>query len=257
MERCNEKGLASLTVPILSPNMKSTGKHRKLVEPQGLHWGPKNKLAYVRLACLAKHKHYKTSHLITRSVKNMSRKKCGILGRAPYCNVWEALCFVSACLLLKLIFFSLVLLICQSVCIFITIIFLCTIFCVWRSLRSTEVFYSSGFIVFRCTAVDPRGAPCRCESVYVCIRVRDFERSLSRVCVCVSSPPASRARRCAEVIIKGCCAKWRLKLKAAHWDASDYAGKSPWGWPDGGTRLLFAPKLTAWLRRSSVILIWI
>lgn len=58
---------------------------------------PKNNPGYVRLA---KHKHYKTSHLITRSVKNVSRWKCGILGRVPRCIVWE----MSACLLLKLIF---------------------------------------------------------------------------------------------------------------------------------------------------------
>ncbi len=63
--------------------MKSKEKHRKLVKPQGLHWGLKNNPGYVRLA---KHKHYKTSHLITRSVKNVSRWKCGILGRVPrYC----------------------------------------------------------------------------------------------------------------------------------------------------------------------------
>ncbi len=147
--------------------MKSKEKHRKLVKPQGLHWGLKNNPGYVRLA---KHKHYKTSHLITRSVKNVSRWKCGILGRVPrYCL--RGLVFVSACLLLKLIFPSLVLLICQSVCIFITMILRSTIFCVWGSLRSTEDFF---FIVFHCAAVDPRGAPRRCESVYVRIRVCDF-----------------------------------------------------------------------------------
>lgn len=156
------------------------------------------------------------------------------------------------------LFFPLLSCLSVSLSVFLLLLFFCAQSFVCEGLSGAQrFFYSSGFIVFRCTAVDPRGAPCRCESVYVCIRVRDFERSLSRVCVCVSSPPASRARRCAEVIIKGCCAKWRLKLKAVHWDASDYVGKSPWGWPDSGTRLLFAPKLTAWLRRSSVLLIWI
>lgn len=139
--------------------MKSTEKHRKLVKPQGLHWGPKNKPDYVRLACLAKHKHYKTSHLITRSVKNVSRRTCGILGRAPRCIVWEALCFVSACLLLKLIFLSLVLLICQSVCIFNTIIFRCTVFCVWRSLRSTEDFFFCRLYCFSPRSCRPTGCP--------------------------------------------------------------------------------------------------
>lgn len=180
MERWNELSLlllASLTVPILSPNMKSTGKHRKLVEPQGLHWGPKNKLANVHLDCLAKHKHYKTSHLITRSVKNMSRKKCGILGRAPYCNVWEALCFVSACLLVKLIFSSLVLLICQSVCIFITIIFFVhNLLCVKVSQEHR------GFLFFRlyCFPLHscrPTGCPLQvweCVCMYTCAWFRAF-----------------------------------------------------------------------------------
>lgn len=166
---------------------------------------------------------------------------------------------LCVCLFATQAYFSLSCLAYLSVCLYFYYYYFSVhnLLCVKVSQEHRDFFYSSGFIVFRCTAVDPRGAPCRCESVYVCIRVRDFERSLSRVCVCVSSPPASRARRCAEVIIKGCCAKWRLKLKAVHWDASDYVGKSPWGWPDSGTRLLFAPKLTAWLRRSSVLLIWI
>lgn len=234
--------------------MKSTGKHKKLLEPQGLHWGPKNKLANVRLACLAKHKHYKTSHLITRTVKNLSRRKCGILGRAPRCNVWEALYFVSACLLLKLIFPSLGLLICQSVCIFITIIFRCKIFCVWRSLRSTEdFFFFCRLYCFLLRSCRPTGCPLQVWEC-VCIRVRAFVRLLSRVRVCVNSPPASRARRCAEVIIKGCCAKWRLKLKAVHWDASDNVlMRVARRWDTTS----FCPRTNSLAQRGSVILIWI
>ncbi len=186
-----------LLFPYSHPNMKSKEKHRKLVKPQGLHWGLKNNPGYVRLA---KHKHYKTSHLIKRSVKNVSRWKCGNTRPEFLDIVWEALYFVSACLLLKLIFPSLVLLICQSVCIFITMILRSTIFCVWGSLRSTEDFF---FIVFHCAAVDPRGAPRRCESAYVRIHVCDFLAFVLRVRACVGSPPASRPRRCAEVIIKG------------------------------------------------------
>lgn len=163
-----------------------------------MHWGPKNKLAYVRLACLAKHKHYKTSHLITRSVKNMSRKKCGILGRAPYCNVWEALCFVSACLLLKLIFPSLVLLICQSVCIFITIIFLCTIFCVWRSLRSTEIFLFFRLYCFPLHSCRPTGCPLQvweCVCMYTCAWFRAFalkSMRLRKLSPCQQGAPLRR-----------------------------------------------------------------
>lgn len=169
---------------------------------------------------------------------------------------------VFPCLQLEFIFLSCLAYLSVCLYFFITIIFPCTIFLfVCEGLSGAQrIFFSAGFIVFRCAAVDPRGAPCRCESVlesewetekesvYVRMHSCDFECWLSRVCGCVGSPPTSRERRCAEVIIKGCCAKWRLKLKAVYWNACDYTGASPWGWPDGGTRHLFAPNLTAWLR---------
>lgn len=166
--------------------MKSKEKHRKLVKPQGLHWGLKNNPGYVRLA---KHKHYKTSHLITRSVKNVSRWKCGILGRVPCCIVWEALCFVSACLVLRLIFPSLVLLICQSVCIFITMIFQCTIFCVWRSLRSTGDFFFCRHYCFPLRSCRPTGCPLQvweCVCTYTCAWFPAF--ALKSACLRQLSP---------------------------------------------------------------------
>lgn len=87
----------------------------------------------------------------------MSRWKCGILGRVPRCIVREALCFVSACLLLKLIFPSLVLLICQSVCIFITIIFRC-IFCVKVSQDAGDFFFCRLYC-FPLRSCRPTGCP--------------------------------------------------------------------------------------------------
>lgn len=119
----------------------------------------------------------------TRTLQNITpyHKECQEHikpGRAPRCIVWEALCF----LLLELIFPSCLAYLSVCLYFFITIIFPCTIFLfVCEGLSGAQrIFFSAGFIVFRCAAVDPRGAPCRCESVLE----REWERENESVCVC-------------------------------------------------------------------------
>ncbi len=117
---------------------------------------------------LAKHKHYKTSHLITRSVKNVSRWKCGILGRVPrYCLRGLVFC---VCLFATQAYFPLSCLAYLSVCLYFYYYdsSVHDLLCVRVSQEHRGFF----FIVFHCAAVDPRGAPPQvweCVCTYTCV----------------------------------------------------------------------------------------
>ncbi len=221
--------------------MKSKEKHRKLCQTPRTALSLKNNPGYVRLA---KHTHYNTSPLITRSVKE--RVKVEVWNTRPSSSLCLRGLVFCVCLFCYSSYFpSLVLLICPVCLYFYYYDSSVTIFCVWGSLRSTEDFF---FIVFHCAAVDPWGAPAGVRVrmyVYMCVisSIRSQESTLASAL----PPPAGRAavQRWSS---RGAVLNEGLKLKAVHWDACDYAGTSPWGVPDNGTQHLFAPKPTAWLR---------